>query len=110
MKIPVTPLNNQICESSGVKDTPQSELPVLNVNVDECSDPLTSENRLQSLALSMGNIQAAEQEANRGNGQPGPQGGLEECFAKRVDKSEAIQDIIKGSKDNDEIIETDSLA
>jgi hypothetical protein len=58
----------------------------------------------------MGNIQAAEQEANRGNGQPGPQGGPEECFAKRVDKSEAIQDIIKGSKDNDEIIETDSLA
>jgi hypothetical protein len=44
-------------------------------SVDEYSDPLTLKNRLQLLALSMGNKQAAKQEANRGNGQPGPQGG-----------------------------------
>jgi hypothetical protein len=44
-------------------------------SVDEYSDPLTLKNRLQLLALSMGNKQAAKQEANRGNGQPGAQGG-----------------------------------
>ena len=43
-------------------------------SVAEYSDPTTLKNRLQLLALSMGNKQAAKQSQINGNGQPGPQG------------------------------------